>query len=158
MKSRIGLLSLLALTLAAPVWSADMVTSARRQAYEMRHGVPAPPTIVFRSQPRWVQVPQSRVYVVDRYERPAYDMFRFGGFYFIYSDGYWYRSRRYNGPFVFVEENYVPRPIYLVPASEWRSPPRGLPPGIAKKYRDDGWNDNRGRGHGRGNGRGHGGN
>lgn len=150
MRSRIGLLSLLAMVLAVPVWSADMVTSARRQAYEMRHGVPAPPTIVFRQQPHWVQVPQSRVYVVERYERPAYDMFRFGGFYFIFSDGYWYRSRRYDGPFVYVQESYVPQPIFTVPVAEWRS----LPPGIAKKYRNDdrGWGHGRGRGHGRGQG------
>jgi hypothetical protein len=109
---------------------------ARRLAAEI-HSAPAPPAIVFSRPPQMVTVPGTRVYVVDRYERPAYDYFRYGGSYYIYNDGYWYRAPRYDGPFVVVEERYVPRTIYRVPTSHWRNHPHGMPPGLAKKYRDD---------------------
>ena len=125
--------------------------------------VPPPPRVVFYQRPHMILVPGTPVYVVDYDERPAYDMFRYGGYYWIYDDNYWYRASRYNGPFVYVETRYVPEPIYYVPAREWRSYPSNLPPGIAKKmYARSRWEDERGwkgrvhdRGRGRGHGRGH---
>lgn len=118
-------------------------------------GAPPPPVIVFHEEPRWVMVPGSRVYMVEEEDQPAYDVFRYGGWYFIYNDGYWYRSTRWSGPFMAVRERFVPRPIMLVPSERWHQHPHGMPPGLAKKmYRDDwGGGPGRGRGHGRGHGR-----
>jgi hypothetical protein len=114
---------------------------------------PPPPVMVIREQPRVMVVPGSTVYVVDDdYDLP-YDMFRYGVYWYVYNDDYWYRARSYRGPFRVVEARYVPRAIYQVPAREWRHHPHGGPPGqmkkrgVASEYDRD-----RGRGHGHGHG------
>jgi hypothetical protein len=116
---------------------------------------PPPPVMVIREQPRVIVVPGSSVYVVDDdYDLP-YDMFRYGVYWYVYNNDYWYRARSYRGPFTVVEARYVPRPIWGVPAREWRHHPHGGPPGQMKKR----WvasDDDDDRGHGHGRGRGHG--
>ena len=119
---------------------------------------PPPPVMVIREQPRVVVVPGSSVYVVDDdYDLP-YDMFHYGVYWYVYNDDYWYRARSYRGPFTVVETRYVPRPIWDVPAREWRHHPHGGPPGqmkkrwVAREYDGD---DDRGHGHGHGRGHGH---
>jgi len=79
---------------------------------------PPPPRVYFEDPPQVVFVPESRVYVVD--DDCDYDMFRYGRFWYVVQDGYWYRSRSYRGPFLVVDARYVPRPIYYVPAEHWR--------------------------------------
>ena len=119
---------------------------------------PPPPVMVIREQPRVMVVPGSSVYVVDDdYDLP-YDMFRYGVFWYVYNDDYWYRARSYRGPFRVVEARYVPRAIFDVPAHEWRHHPHGGPPGQMKKrwVADDDEGRGEGRhGHGHGHGRGH---
>ncbi len=115
-------------------------------------GAPAPPTIVFHEEPRWVVVPRSRVYVVEEEDRPAYDVFRYGGWFYIYNDGWWYRSGHWNGPFIAMRQELVPNAVMVVPERHWRHPPHphGMPPGQAKKmYGPErrGWRGGRGRGH-----------
>ena len=121
---------------------------------------PPPPVVVIRQQPRVMVVPGSSVYVVDdEYDLP-YDMFRYGVYWYVYNDDYWYRARNYRGPFMVVQARYVPRAIYAVPAREWRHHPHGGPPGqmkkrwVAEEYDGD---DERGHrsGHGHGHGHGH---
>ncbi len=114
---------------------------------------PPPPRVVV-AQPAWHYLPEQRVYVVDRDDRP-YDSFRFGAYFYIYNDGWWYRGRRWGGPYRAIETRYVPRPIMAVPAEHWRNHPHGMPPGQAKKYYgndDRDWKHDNGRGHGRGRG------
>ncbi len=120
-----------------------------------------PPAVVYHHEPRWVMVPNERVYVVDD-DALGYDYFRYGGWYWIYDNDNWYRARRYRGPFVAVRADWVPAPIWHLRASNhyrWRHRPGDMPPGLAKKYGrgyghgDYGRGDDHGRGHG--NGRGH---
>lgn len=81
---------------------------------------PPPPRVYFRHSPRWDMVPDSRVYVVNDYDNPGYDMFRYGGYFYMYNDGYWYRASSYRGPFIAVREDYVPAAIWDVPRDQWR--------------------------------------
>jgi hypothetical protein len=75
--------------------------------------IPPPPSIVFRHEPPVVVVPQTDVYYVP--EASGYDMYRYGSWWYVNRDGYWYRSRTYNGPFAVVEYNRLPRAIVGVP-------------------------------------------
>jgi len=101
---------------------------------------PPPPVVVIREEPRLIVVPGSTVYVVrDTRYRPDYDVFRYGVFWYIYNDGYWYRARKHRGPFRAIGANYVPRAIMVVPAKHWKRHPHGGPPGQMKKaHRHDG--------------------
>ncbi len=127
---------------------------------------PAPPVIAFRRSPRWVTVPGTRVYVVNRNERPGYDIFRYGSTYYIYDNGWWYRSNRWNGRFVAIDERMVPTAFYDVPRAEWRSYPSGWENRAWQDHRNrtghnDRWHRDNGsredNGRHRGNDRGHGG-
>jgi len=111
---------------------------------------PPPPVVVVREEPRCMVVPGSTVYVVQ--EAVPYDMFRYGVYWYVYNDGYWYRARGYRGPFRAIEVRYVPRAIVSVPAKHWRHHPHGGPPGLAKKSRGNSdvvvVQKGRGKGHG----------
>lgn len=132
--------SLLALGLAAPA----LTGAATSVGVNIAIGnAPPPPVMVIRSQPRVVMVPNSTVYVVDdEYDLP-YDMFRYGTYWYVYNDNYWYRARSYRGPFIAVQERYVPRAFYSVPARQWRHHPHWGPPGqtkkrwVAREYEED---------------------
>lgn len=99
--------------------------------------LPPPPIVVVKEEPKLVIVPGTTVYVVsdDRY---TYDCFKYGVYWYAWSDGFWYRSRAWRGPFVAVETRVVPRAIINVPAKHWRHHPHGGPAGLAKqrKVRD----------------------
>jgi hypothetical protein len=49
--------------------------------------------------------------------------FAYSGQYYVFSNGGWYASRRYNGPWVAVAPEYVPRPLLSVPVQYYRRPP-----------------------------------
>ena len=103
---------------------------------------PPPPPVRFYQPPPVVLVPNTSVYVVDN---PwGYDMFRYGSFFYVADNGYWYRARSYRGPFIAVDARYVPRPIYNVPSRHWRH-----------DWRDNDYAGWQGRGHGNGRGHGH---
>ena len=111
---------------------------------------PPPPRVVYREPPRFAYIPEQRVYVVDD-DDCDYDYFRYGTFFYIYENGYWYRSRSYRGPFAAIRADYVPRPIFYVSDNRyhWRQHPRWMPPGQAKKA----WREDHGWKHGHGHGR-----
>jgi len=70
------------------------------------------------------------VYVLeDDYD---YDVFRYGVYWYVFNDGYWYRARTHRGPFAVVSARYVPTAIVNVPPRYWRHP-HGGPPGQMKK-------------------------
>jgi hypothetical protein len=76
------------------------------------------------SSPRWVTVPDARgVYVLRNDMRPNQDFFRHGNRYYVYSNGTWYRSTRWNGRYVIVRERDLPRVFWNVPRAHWRSYP-----------------------------------
>jgi len=95
---------------------------------------PPPPAIVFHREPRVVVVPGSTVYVLE--DDCDYDVFRYGVFWYVLNDGYWYRARTHRGPFTAVNARYVPNAISNVPAKYWRRHPHAGPPGHMKKRSD----------------------
>ena len=94
---------------------------------------PPPPAIVFAREPRVVVVPGSTVYVLE--DDCDYDVFRYGVFWYVINDGYWYRARTHRGPFMAVNARYVPSAISNVPGKYWRHHPHGGPPGQMKKQK-----------------------
>lgn len=115
MKRMLVLMAALGALLATPAVAA-------RTYFGFQIGIsnaPPPPRIYFREEPEVVFVPQSRVYVVEDPDADC-DMFRYGRFWYVMEDGYWYRARSYRGPFRVVDARYVPRPIYYVPARHWK--------------------------------------
>ena len=80
---------------------------------------PPPPRVYVQHAPRTVWLPQQRVSVVSD---PDFDddYFQVGGYWYVYSNNYWYRARSWRGPFVVIDERYVPQSIAIVPTRHWR--------------------------------------
>ena len=95
---------------------------------------PPPPRVVIYDDPRFVVV--QGVYVVTNAD-PNYDMFRYGSYWYVCYDGYWYRARSYSGPFAVIDVRSVPRAVVSVPPRHWKHHPHGGPPGQMKKR--DAW-------------------
>ena len=113
---------------AAPSVSADI---------NIRLGDRPAPVVVFDEEPEVVLVPRSRVYYV---EHRGYDLYRYGRYWYINDDGYWFRAAGYRGPFVGIELRHVPRSITVVPDRYRHHPihpahPHGGPPGQLKNQR-----------------------
>ena len=72
--------------------------------------------------PELVVVPGYPVYYAPRVDA---DYFFYDGFYWVFnvSDGQWYSSSWYNGPWVYVEPLYVPQPILVIPFRYYRVRP-----------------------------------
>ncbi len=103
---------------------------------------PPPPRLLFRDTPRYEDVEDSDVRVVDSPD-PDCDLFAFQGWYYLYAGGYWYRSDRYDGPYAVVEVRRVPRAVLTVPDERWHHRPqwdhvdRGRHRGRAERDDDD---------------------
>ncbi len=93
---------------------------------------PPAPHFVLRARPHEQFIPDRRVYVVDDPGVGDYDCFRYGGFYWVFRDGYWYRSPSWRRGFVVVHPRYVPTVFYQVPPKHWKHHPNG-PPGLMKR-------------------------
>lgn len=147
MRLRSAVWLLLAVAVAGPV-HAETRTTLRVQ---LNIGnAPPPPAVIYREAPPMVVVPRSAVYVV-RDDDCQYDFFRYGVYWFIWNDGYWYRSSNYRGPFRVIEARYVPTAIWNVPSRHWKHHPHGGPPGLARnEHRHDRYyvvREKEGRGH-----------
>ncbi|HET9328252.1 MAG TPA: hypothetical protein VFQ05_15905 [Candidatus Eisenbacteria bacterium] len=94
------------------------------------NNAPPAPRVVLGTRPDLVAIPGTLVYAVDNTD---YDVFRYNGRYYLYNDGYWYRSSRTSGPYMVVDVRSVPQPILRVPSKSWKSHPHGGPPGQMKK-------------------------
>lgn len=127
----------LALLAAGTVRNSDARVSAD---INLHIGRPAP-VVVFDQEPDVVLVPGSRVYYVDG---QPYDLYRYGAYWYICDDGYWYRARNYRGPFASIDFSFVPRSIIGVPARFHRYP---VHPYAGPRGRAEGWYGNRGYGH-----------
>lgn len=79
--------------------------------------------VTFNSRPRWESVHGTRVRVIRTSDRPDYDMFSYGGRYYIYNNGTWYSSRNWRGSFYSVDRGSVPRELRRVPRQHWRDYP-----------------------------------
>jgi hypothetical protein len=105
---------LLAAGYAVPAKAADVGFSLR--IGDRYHG----DALRFRDRPRFVAIPDTRVYYIDDPDR---DVYRYGGFYYAFDSGRWFRASRYSGPWIYVRGRQVPRAIYMVPADyrhNWR--------------------------------------
>jgi hypothetical protein len=127
------------------------------------------------SPPQLVIIPQ--VPAVRYVPAPAApgNLFAYNGQYWAFANDGWYVSAGYNGPWVSVNPQFVPRPILLVPVQYYHVPPghwkkweRGRPPHWQEDWGpewadkrewkrrdrdDDDRDDHRGKGKGKGHGR-----
>ena len=127
------------------------------------------------SPPRLVIVPEVRA--VQYVPSVQANLFFYGGQYWAFSNGNWHVSRGYNGPWIVVAPNIVPRPVLLVPVNyyhvrpgHWNQWQRQQPPRWGNEWgrewaerrqcrdrdrrddkRDDRRDDRGKGGHGRGN-------
>ena len=88
---------------------------------DYRHA-PAAPRIVLHGTPQWRMITGTPVYVSTNHEAD-FDLFRLGNTYYLYDDGYWYRSSRWNGTFTATHPSRVPREFQRVPRNQWRDGP-----------------------------------
>ena len=88
---------------------------------------PPAPHFVFSARPHERYYSAERIYVVDDPGIGDYDCFRYGGYYWVFSGGYWYRSPSWRGRFVVVHPRYVPTMFYRMPARQWKHRPSGPP-------------------------------
>jgi hypothetical protein len=51
------------------------------------------------------------------------NFFFYGGQYWVFTNGGWHVSRAFNGPWIVVAPQYVPRPVLLVPVRYYHVPP-----------------------------------
>jgi hypothetical protein len=81
-------------------------------------------SLSFRSEPRVVVVPGSRVHYVRDYDR---DLYRFRNHWYFVENGFWYRSKSWRGPFRHVNFRAVPVEIRRLPIRyrrHWYAPYR----------------------------------
>jgi len=148
MRIRTGCWIVLAVAIAGPAWAGTQGSIT----VQLNIGnAPPPPVLVYEEPPPLFVVPRSTVYVV-RDRRCNYDFFRFGVYWYIWNDGYWYRARTHRGPFIVIQPRYVPTAVWNVPSKHWKRHPHGGPPGLAKKKGRDHYyvaREKNGHGHGR---------
>ena len=89
---------------------------------------PPPPPFAFARAPRLARVSGTSVYVVVD-DGLDCDMFRYQSSWYVFYEGYWYRSRSYDGHYVAVDVRSVPRDVVTLPPKHWRRHPHGGPPG-----------------------------
>jgi len=92
----------------------------------IRSGSPAPEPIVWRSEPSIVWV--GHVAIVD-HDACNDDVFRADRYWWRMSNGWWYRSTSWRGPWMSVDVRRVPRPVLELPAQRWKHHPKYNPPG-----------------------------
>ncbi len=135
----------------------NAATAAARVDVHIGVVAPPPPTIVYESEPQVVVVPNTDVYYVQG--APDYDMYRYGGYWYVVRDGYWYRAPSYRGPFVAIPYERVPHRIIAIPAEYHHHPFRHVNlEGRGHEYHGHGHAPERGhyRDNGRGGGHAHG--
>ncbi len=71
----------------------------------------------------WAGIGGTRVEELPATERPEYDMFRYGGTYYVYDNNRWYNSPREYGDYVAIDERSVPSEFSNVPREHWHNYP-----------------------------------
>ena len=114
MKRLLGaVLVLVALQSCAPMMAEDTSVSV---GIDFR-SAPPPPIMRWDRRPMLHEIRGTSVYVVDD---ASYDVFMYGGSYYLYNAGYWYRSDSDESAFVAIDLRAVPRPVMRVPDRHWR--------------------------------------
>jgi len=94
--------------------------------------VPLPPPLVIPAPPAVVLIPRTRVYLAPDIEA---DLLFYRGWWYRPHGGHWFRSRYYQGPWVFLHPTKLPRPLLSLPSDYRRIPPgqQKIPYGQLKK-------------------------
>jgi len=80
--------------------------------------------IHFPAPPPLVVVPETpRVQYVPPVPAEPANLFFYNGQYWAFADGGWYVSSAYDGPWIVVAPEFVPRPVLLVPTRYYHVPP-----------------------------------
>jgi hypothetical protein len=107
----------------------SVALAAASQAQDRQHqgsgGTSASLQITFGTTPHWSGVRGTHVRMIRQAERPDYDMFRYGSYYYAYNNNHWYRSRQMRGNFSAIDDRSVPREFSKVPRDRWHSYPQG---------------------------------
>ena len=88
---------------------------------------PPAPRLIFQARPNERFYPGEGVYIVDDPRAGDYDCFRYGGYYWMFRDGYWYRAPNWRTRFVVINPRYVPAVFYRMPPTRWKHHPSGPP-------------------------------
>jgi hypothetical protein len=72
------------------------------------------PVVVLVDDPELVIIPGTYVYYVSNID---HDLFFYGGYWWRPWQNTWYRAEVHSGPWIVIEQRYVPEPV-------WRLPPR----------------------------------
>jgi len=104
-------------------------TQDTRTGFDVRNAPTAPTFDWGSDRPRWRRIHRQNVYVLNDNTRFDNDVFRYGSWYYTYSNGYWYRARSYRGPFRVVRADLVPRNIFSVSMTDysWKHHPDWMP-------------------------------
>jgi hypothetical protein len=113
-------------------------------------GIPLPPPLVIPVPPPIIPIPRTNVYFPPTVD---VDILFFGGYWYRPYRDHWFRAHSYNGPWIYVEPQRVPRAVIGVPPGYRHIPPghQHIPYGQFKKnwqrwdkdrywYRDHDWN------------------
>jgi hypothetical protein len=137
------LLPLLALSAALAMATSAHAQNRHYDASRANYPSNTSPSIqvTFGTTPHWSTIRGTHVREIREGQRPDYDMFSYGGNYYVYSNNQWYRSRRPRGQFVVIDERLVPREFVSIPRTHWHNYPSA--------WADNNGNNGRGN-HGRG--------
>jgi hypothetical protein len=121
----------IACALAVTVLAAALLTGAPARAdVSVRIDIgnaPPPPHIVFLQAPHERRYAGDPVYVVDDPSVGDNDCFHYDGYYWVFMDGYWYRSASWRGPFLVYDPRFVPTVFYRQPPARWKHHPSAPP-------------------------------
>jgi hypothetical protein len=94
--------------------------------------IPPPPPLMIPAPPPMFVIPRTYVYFAPDVD---VDVFFYQGYWYRPHQGRWYRSRAYNGKWVYLSPKSVPRALINVPPDFRHVPPghRHLPYGDVKK-------------------------
>ena len=114
MRRAITLVAALALGAALTTLPVVAKTTTKTKTTVVKVGERYRGTVVFTTEPQAILIPETRVYYVSDMDA---DVYRFGDYWYIAENGAWYRASSWEGPFVRVKTNTVPKTIRTIPAA-----------------------------------------
>jgi len=97
-----------------PTWAKTTTTTTKTKTTVVKVGQPYRGMVTFTTEPQAVLIPETQVYYVSDMDA---DVYRFGNAWYLAEDGSWYRATTWEGPFIRVKTNTVPRTIRTIPAA-----------------------------------------
>lgn len=97
--------------ITTPMWAK---TTTKTKTTVVKVGQPYRGTVTFTTEPQAVLIPETRVYYVSDMDA---DVYRYGDVWYLAEDGAWYKASSWEGPFIRVKTNTVPRQIRTIPAA-----------------------------------------